>query len=492
MIALARHPLYTQPVCDQLRYVHRTYFSGYELYQRKQQKLAEPGSIKVAEFEDQVKDIFWINGDEIVTPAGMLSRVWSVLTGLGFTPRFVDHRKLQLPDADYSQLSRVRGFEMRYRVDDILTTIAASRGGVIHLPTGMGKTMTLVAICAVYPRARITIILPGRDLLASVRERIVQCINELPGIIGDGQNETGSRITLCSADSIHKLDMAKQHLILYDEVHTAATEVRSAKLLGQYTDANMFGFSANVGDRADNADALVEAIFGPVILEVSYEEAAEAGSVAQLMVQPIRVPMIHNFEARLPKSKDRYKRYCYTVNSARNDVIARAVHALPHLLPNVSDPQVLVMCETVEHIFHLASRLPVFQTVYANMSDEMRERLTIGGMIGPAFEPLQPGMRAQLLREFESGALKRVIANHCWKQGIDPRHLNVLVRADGGTSEINSTQIPGRLSRVVEGKPPGLLIDFDDTFLPWAKQRWMKRLKTYSSLGYKILETISI
>lgn len=58
-------------------------------------------------------------------------------------------------------------------------------------------------------------------------------------------------------------------------------------------------------------------------------------------------------------------------------------------------------------------------------------------------------------------------------------HLRVLIRADGATSRVMGIQIPGRLSRLDEGKDYGYLIDIDDAFCSWATRRAQNRKKLY-------------
>jgi superfamily II DNA or RNA helicase len=95
--------------------------------------------------------------------------------------------------------------------------------------------------------------------------------------------------------------------------------------------------------------------------------------------------------------------------------------------------------------------------------------------------------KERIQKDFESGKLKKVIATGTWKEGVDFDQLAVLIRADGATSEIDSTQIPGRLSRLSPGKDRGMLVDFDDQFNGWARRRSQQRLRTYRGHGWNIV-----
>lgn len=94
--------------------------------------------------------------------------------------------------------------------------------------------------------------------------------------------------------------------------------------------------------------------------------------------------------------------------------------------------------------------------------------------------------KEEIQKKFETGELKKVIATGTWKEGVDFDQLAVLIRADGAVSEIDSTQIPGRLSRLSPGKDHGMLVDFNDQFNGWAQRRSQQRLRTYKGHGWTI------
>lgn len=85
---------------------------------------------------------------------------------------------------------------------------------------------------------------------------------------------------------------------------------------------------------------------------------------------------------------------------------------------------------------------------------------------------------------FSKGTLKYVISTFVFKQGINAVHLRLLIRADGTTSEVAGIQIPGRLSRLDKDKDYAYLVDLDDTFNPWAKNRAISRRVQYDKQGW--------
>ena len=93
--------------------------------------------------------------------------------------------------------------------------------------------------------------------------------------------------------------------------------------------------------------------------------------------------------------------------------------------------------------------------------------------------------RIDLTKAFERGELKKVIVTTVWNAGVDFRHLSILIRGDAGGSAINDTQIPGRTSRVLEGKKVSVIHDYLDQFDRGFHQIAMSRRRNYEKHGWK-------
>ena len=62
--------------------------------------------------------------------------------------------------------------------------------------------------------------------------------------------------------------------------------------------------------------------------------------------------------------------------------------------------------------------------------------------------------------------------------------LAVLARGDGGQSAINDRQVPGRTSRLDDGKELSVVYDYPDTFDPGFAQKACKRSASYQAMGW--------
>ena len=84
----------------------------------------------------------------------------------------------------------------------------------------------------------------------------------------------------------------------------------------------------------------------------------------------------------------------------------------------------------------------------------------------------------------EIGTLKKVIATKIWSEGINVKHCRFFFRANGSASKNDSIQMPGRLSRLMEGKENAVLLDIYDDFNAEVKRKAEMRRKEYQKQGW--------
>lgn len=465
-----------------LAYQHRYSFRGRELAIRKRFKRLNPASDINPYMEFTLRRLYQIREDYVYCPAGFLAKVVALLGSQGIEWVYEDLRAKLLPQADFDKLLEIPGLEFKYKQDEVLLAIDSNLGGVVVAPTGYGKSFIARMLTKAYYRSNILFISPGVALIRDTYDKLLQVTPDV-GRIGDGHYEPDKRVTLCSADSLHKTYMERADLIIYDEVHTSGTDDR-AKALSRFTEAKFIGFSASYPGRSDGSDAVVESIFGPIIIQVEYDEAAKAGAVVPLKVLMVGIPPTKETPIITSDFQDK-KKVLYWRNDQRNGIIAEQVKLLPELLGE-PDPQVLIMVETLEHAYELRKFLPDFQIMYATLEESRKQDFVRRGLAAKDEEMLNDKLRAQMQKDFASGKLRKVISTFTWKQGVDFVSLPVLVRADGGASTINNIQIPGRLSRISSGKEFGVLIDLQDEFCPYTHARAKQRVTSYRRLKWPI------
>jgi hypothetical protein len=363
----------------------------------------------------------------------------------------------------------------------VCISVAAEDG--LYLTTNYTVThnTTMIAAAALlFPDARIDVVTKSVD----VAERIVRSLKRLlpkVGMIGDGWKQR-ERVTVITAGSLQHAD-GDADFMFADEVHQLATINFSTTLAGRYRNSRNFGMSATPYARMDNAHAVLEPLFGPMVFELTYQQAVELG-----LVVPVRVswlPMrLRSNPAERYKHRVARKRAGIWTNQERNGIIADAVRQYPE------SQQILILVETIEHAVYLGSLLPEFSLVYANMAPYDCSDYKKKGLLPQDYRPLMDVQKHDMRTQFEQGTLKRVISTDVWATGVDFEQLSVLVRADDRDSDIVDVQGPGRVSRIYTApdgtrKEVGEVIDCMDTFDPTFYRKSLGRRNSYKLLGWE-------
>jgi superfamily II DNA or RNA helicase len=421
----------------------------------------------------------------LVTGTGFYRRLKQLLEDYRYQVRMVDQWQHPKPQVFEPFWDRLKQFNLRYRQDEFLEILLSRRMGRFSCPPGFGKSFMIGVLATVLPRARIHVI---TKRVAVLRERILPSLQQmLPDVvmIGGGQRHSmRHRVTCITADSLHRSDF-NADIVIADEVHELAADKVSAQL-PFYTGARMFGFSATHDMRLDQKDLRLEGLFGPIVFEMGYQEAVAHGLVSDLEVvwrtcslgKSADGEELNPCQGLVDTAK---RRRGIWRNAKRNSMIAEDARRYDQ------DTQVLITCETVEHALFLRRRLPEFTIVYSEqgMPPERYEEYLQMGLIKRSEPPMTTERRVKLTRAFEQGRLKKAICTSVWNVGVDFKPLAVLIRADAGGSPIQDTQIPGRASRINEGKSGGVIHDYNDVFDPGFRTKSAKRRKSYAGNGWR-------
>lgn len=426
--------------------------------------------------------LFRYEHGKLIVLGGYLARVGSRLKKMGCRVAFQDlSPPRKRPDAFTAEWSNLDGrITFRARQEDCLRLISRVPCGVIKAVTGFGKTTLIGAAALLFPNAKIHVVTKSVD----VAERIVRSLRKfIPkvGMVGDG-SKNWERVTVITAGSLAHSD-GDADFLFCDEVHQLATINFSTALAQRYRHSRNFGLSATPYARMDNAHAVLEPLFGPMIFELTYQEAVTLGLVVPIRVKWLPIRMTFNPAERYSNRVAR-KRYGIWTNMDRNRMIANAVREYPE------SHQILILVETIEHAVNLGALLPEYTLVYSSMFPNDCNGYKKRGLLPQDYKPLNDYQKHQLRGQFESGELRKVIATDVWATGVDFEQLNVLVRADDRDSDIVDVQGPGRVSRVYVApdgakKEFGEVIDCMDTFDPTFYRKSMGRRNSYKLLGWE-------
>lgn len=423
--------------------------------------------------------LFQLDGNgALIAPGGLYYRIINAITAAGYSTKVDDMRVNPLPPPDFTKLPPLRPGQ-----DEMLLPVLASDGyGVIESPTGSGKSFLMRALALVYPNSKFVITTPRAAL---VQEHYATMADVFPldevGMVGDGKNQNDRRITITTTASLSKVDLERADILLFDEVHSAAAPC-TARELARTQRARMFGFSATPYGRGDNADLETEALFGPRIVEKTYQEVLdESTSLAEMecvIFDAGGCPEMVNLSG-VPLS-----RHAVWRNSNRNKLIAHAVRWVFNTLGE--DAQVLIGVDKVEHAVYLGHLLPDFKLVYSGADAERWAQYKRQGLLPKDAKPISSNEREQARLDFAAGKLRRAISTGVWSTGVNFPNLNAIVRADASGNDKDATQWAGRASRRTDTKTTAYIIDFNDKFNRLLGDRAARRLTLYRKKGWKI------
>ena len=375
-------------------------------------------------------------------------------------------------------MTAFRGIEFRETQDVAVALLSSLDCGIIKTTTGYGKSQLIGWMCKAYPTLNIVVATSSTQVVATLYEYISKLLPGEVGMLGGGKDTSaGKRIVCTTLKSLPNIPPENVQLVFVDECHAVGDNL-AGRDLTKFCWARRFGFSASPV-RNDGTALVMESILGPVILEMSYQEATDAG-----MVTPMKYLMLP-CDSCPPVAKNpelpevMLKRWSYWCNKSRNNVIRRFVYDLKQHYKG----QILIFVSTLEHAVQLNRLLPWFKVAFYGGTDHEQLKRKFPVEKYPGLDLDQYKMTAKQLdimrNAFAKGTLRYVISTKVFKQGCNFQNLQVLIRADGDVSEIEGIQIPGRLSRLAKGKDYAYLVDIADTFSHWAEQRAQARDKLY-------------
>lgn len=397
------------------------------------------------------------DGDELVvprgTPLGAIARQYNV--GLAF-----DWRTVKAPVAFPRAVLKLRDIQGR-------AVRAATRSGLIVLPTAAGKTITGLAIAQSLGQKTLIITHRGSIMKAWIDDIAKFFGPRLKtgdvGIIQRKSYSIGRLITLATVQTLMRRDLTGLRnffgLVIMDEGHhTPANTFRGT--VEQFPAHYRVGITATL-DREDGFGPLVKDIFGPIL----HEEQQDRN------IMPVEVRLVPT-ALELPPQEDgepfNFNAYmdAQVTDPVRNSLICSMVAR-----EYAAGRACLVMSTRIAHVKALSVFL---RKAY---------KIPAVAMHGAG------GFDEDVLDDVDSGKTRVVVSTYSLLgEGTNcPRWDRMFLTASLKARALTA-QLVGRIRRMHKDKKDAMLYDFVDTRVPVGFGHWKKRLAVYSRLGFRVTQ----
>lgn len=337
------------------------------------------------------------------------------------------------------------------------------------------NTSLIVNTLRAFPELPTVLTAPGADLLGQLVDELKVALpnRKISGIFSGAKKPKGQchDITVCSMDSLDKINPEGVRLVLVDEPHALVSPERVVQAQ-KFKNARILGFGATTEGRFDGADALLKGIVGPVLYEKSFKEAVADKAICDIRVYMLRVP----FEPFPSRDRNHAYKELIFANDAFNNIVQRVSS---EVIP--ADWQTLIFADQVKQI-------------------DLMDKCVENGTTAIASR-MSAKERSEKFADMKSGLIKRCISTSIYSQGVTFPDLRAIINASGGGGSITGTQKPGRLAQRRPGKERGYLIDF--LFVPkgWddecdtrnVRDKWsmvvfdcQARMRTYKKTGFDV------
>lgn len=414
-------------------------------------------------------EMFRESGGALVVHEGMYSRVASEIVKAGHSLVY-EKRDPQFREP-FLDPSVIRGLhpDQADAVVSVLSTVAAPgvpgpSGAIVDATMGYGKTYVIAALCRAY-RKKVVVTTKKAAVVKRLRDGLVDLLKDDGISVGlyKGSTRQSGDVIVCTNVLLDLFDDDDVDLLIYDECHHALGDVQSS-LVMRLCRAIKVGLSGTLKKRFDGKDLLLEGLFGPIVHTVTDDEAEELGRVVPLEIHFLpqnEGPDISSVSS--PVSKERRAIWA---NASRNRKARLVADRVP------PDQQLLVFVRTLEHA------------------------KTMKGVLGEDYEIYHGGLSAsesrRILEGFENGSIKRIVSTDSLGEGVDPKHLMVVIDMDWTPSDTKLAQRIGRNRRHAPGKTKGIVIGFEDRFDDLAHGKSLDRISVCRKRGYTVIRDATV
>jgi len=405
-------------------------------------------------------------------PAGLVFEVSRALSNIGINAEIIYKNGKTSIDVDIIDSIKLNGLSFEYPYDyqiECAKQMLIAERGIISAATNSGKSAIACLVVAAL-KIKTLFLVPGKDLLYQTRnlfKSYLEVDDSVVGIIGDGEWNEGSLVTIATIASIHKNLVTQRgksylnsiELVFGDEVHRGGSDTYY-QILRACPAYYRFGLSGTPLKRTDGADLRLIGAMGPVIFEIKNKELIERGISSRANIEFVKVtqPQLNKWMQYPDVYKLGVVENIYRNHKLCQKIIEKAENGF----------QVLVLIKELEHGYKLD------ELIWKTKKLSFVPHQFISGT-----ETSE--VRNKALEDFKKGDLKVLIATSILDEGINLPTIDVLVLAGSGKSSIKTLQRLGRGLR--KGGKAGILtvIDVCDLTHKYLSEHSLQRLSDYKA-----------
>ena len=355
---------------------------------------------------------------------------WMKYSGEGY--RILDKEFLE-----HKYFNNIKGLRP-YQVKAV-NQLFLHKGGILAMPTGSGKTKTMIEFIKLSGLGKVLVIVHTLDLKKQWNDEL--------------EKEGLKDVCVATYQSLKKLK-PKHELVVFDECHHVSANT-IYKIAMRCDNAILVGLSATPY-RAYKPETLkIIAALGEIVYKISIRELINKKYLCDAKIKIVEIDK-HDEVEYWDTYNDIYTKFIVE-NEFRNEVI---IHKT---MQSYKDGLCLILVDRIDHGRILYSMLQSM------------------GNIKSIFIHGQSKKREEIFEDVKKGRYDIIIASKIYGEGVDIPRLKTLIMAGGGKSSVKIIQQIGRLLRVFPNKGEAVIYDFKDD---------VKYLREHFKLRYEIYEKL--
>jgi superfamily II DNA or RNA helicase len=313
---------------------------------------------------------------------------------------------------------------------------------LLHLATGLGKTVVMREVVKEYAGKRVLFLVHDIDILEQNMERFAELFVKFGEVgIYHGADKSGfdSRIVFATFQTMFKdkelFGRNAFDLILVDEAHHAPAE--TFRMVIDYFDGHKLGVSATI-ERLD--ELKVEDIFGEPVISIELEEAVAKGYLTPFTYKVMSDSLNADVLEKLLEEAETARQLSIEDINKTLFINKRDEQIVAHIKEEVGNRKTLVFCRNIDHANRVVKLL--------------------GARAVTTHSRLKGDAAKEPLKLFRQGRVQYLVVVNKVNEGVDIPDAEVVVFLRATESKIVFLQQLGRTLRKSEGKEMALVLDF--------------------------------